>query len=299
MGNTSLNTAKSNKNDEFYTMLKDIEKEMSNYTESFKDKSIYLNCDNPRKSNFWKYFYDNFDDLGLKSLTTTYYDENKKPIKTEYEGTKVKKTTMRGDGDFRSDECIDILKESDIVITNPPFSLFRDFVSLMEEYNKNFLIIGNMNAITYKEIYPLIKEDKIWLGYNNGSMSFYIPDDEEYKKSSSYYVNEEGRECRKFGNIYWFTNLDTDKRHKNIELTKKYKGNEHLYPKYDNYNAIEVSRVKDIPSDYRGAMGVPITFLNKYNPEQFEIIKFRTGNDNKDLKINKKRPYFRILIRRI
>lgn len=206
-------------------------------------------------------------------------------------------TLLEGDGDFRSDECKEIMKEADIIVTNPPFSLFREFIAQLMEYDKKFLVIGNQNAITYKEIFPLLKDNKIWLGYHCGDMAFTVPD--YYKeRQTRFWIDENGQKWRSLGNICWYTNLDIKKRHEELDLYRQYKGNEEDYPKYDNYNAINVDKVSEIPEDYMEVMGVPITFLDKYNPQQFEIVKFRKGNDEKDLCINGKCPYFRILIRR-
>ncbi len=204
-------------------------------------------------------------------------------------------TELEGDGDFRSPECIELLKETDIVVTNPPFSLFREYVSQLIEYDKKFIIIGNQNAITYKEIFPLLKENKMWLGYHFGDMKFTVPEYYE-ERQTRFWIDENGQKWRSLGNICWYTNLDIKKRHEEMILVKRY--NQEKYPKYDNYDAINVDKVADIPEDYDGAMGVPITFLDKYSPNQFEIIKFRKGNDDKDLSINGKCPYFRILIKR-
>ena len=287
--NTNLHSAKKAKNDEFYTQLSDIEKEMAHYKDFFKGKVVYCNCDDARESNFFKFFSNNFESLGLKKLITTGYKENRKGVKLVYEGDKngnfmvddeeVVITELEGNGDFRSEECIDPLKECDVVVTNPPFSLFREYVAQLMEYGKKFLIIGNMNAITYKEIFPYIKNNELWLGMN------WVKD----------FVQPNG-EVKKFGNICWYTNIGHSRRNTELDLYKKYSADE--FPKYDNYDAIEVSKVTDIPMDYEGVMGVPITFLDKYCPTQFEIIKFRKGNDDKDLSVNGKCPYFRILIRR-
>lgn len=206
-------------------------------------------------------------------------------------------TLLEGNGDFRSPECIEILKEADVVVTNPPFSLFREYVAQLMEYNKLFLIIGNQNAITYKEIFPLLKDNKVWLGYHCGDMAFAVPEYYE-ERETRFWIDESGQKWRSLGNICWYTNLDITKRHEKLDLYRKYKGHEDEYPKYDNYDAINVDKVSEIPEDYMDVMGVPITFLDKYNPEQFEIVKFRKGNDDKDLCINRKCPYFRILIRR-
>lgn len=335
MANERLNEAKRAKSDEFYTQLADIENELCHYKDQFNGKVVFCNCDNPFESNFFKYFAMNFNHLGLKKLITTCYKnspiantelslfdnesiENKttksphKIIITEvddYNGdNKVDiidvewllrnksnvLTRLEGDGDFRSQECIELLKQSDIVVTNPPFSLFREYVAQLIEYKKKFLIIGNTNAITYKEIFPLFKENKVRTGYTkfNVGMYFFVPD--YYEK---YHKTENGKKMARVSTSCWFTNLEVKKHKTNLILYKKYAPDE--YPQYDNYNAIEVSKVSDIPYDYEGAMGVPITFIDKYNPAQFEIIKFRKGNDGKDLSINGKSPYFRILIKRI
>lgn len=281
MATKQFDIAKREKNDEFYTQFEDIEKELIYYKKQFKDKVIYCNCDNPHESNFFKYFIENFNDLGIKKLIATNYKSQYIPVayKAEivevkntdkvFENPKNKLTTLKGDGDFRSDECIELLKVADIVVTNPPFSLFREYVAQLMEYKKKFLIIGNINALTYKEIFPLIKENKIWLGYFSGCMKFKVP--EHYKqRATAYWIDENGQKWRSLGNICWFTNLEVSKRHENLTLYKKYNPEE--YPKYDNYDAIEVSKVAEIPYDYEGAMGVPITFIDKYNPEQFEII---------------------------
>lgn len=204
-------------------------------------------------------------------------------------------TPLKGSGDFRSPECIEMLREADVVVTNPPFSLFREYVAQLVEYDKKFLIIGNQNAITYKEIFLLLKENKVWLGHTSGDMSFRVPANYE-PRVSRYWQDETGQKWRSLGNICWFTNIDHKKRHEQLDLYKTYTPEE--YPTYDNYDAINVNKTADIPMDYNGVMGVPITFMDKYNPEQFEIVKFRKGNDDKDLAINGKTPYFRILIKR-
>lgn len=292
-----LDNAKENKKDEFYTQLIDIEKEMIHYTKHFRDKIVYCNCDNPEVSNFWKYFYDHFAELGLRELYATFYGEGASFHR--YDGENVEITQLQGDGDFRSDECIQILEQSDVVVTNPPFSLFREYISQLDSYNKDFLIISNINAITYKEVFPLIQANKVWLGvcFGRGISGFIVPDSYELYGTETM-VNENGDRIISPNNCMWLTSLDNEKRHQPIELVKKYEGNEDAYPFYDNYYGINVNKTQDIPADYMGAMGVPITFLNKYDPEQFEIIKFRKGDDDKDLRVNGKAPYFRILIKR-
>lgn len=294
---TLLDNAKVNKKDEFYTQLIDIEKEMIHYTKHFKNKIVYCNCDNPEFSNFWKYFYDHFTELELRALYATFYGERASFYR--YDGENVIITQLQGNGDFRSDECIQILEQSDVVVTNPPFSLFREYISQLDSYNKDFLIISNINAITYKEVFPLIQANKVWLGvcFGRGISGFIVPDSYELYGTETM-VNENGERIISTNNCMWLTSLDNEKRHQPIELVKKYKGNEDAYPFYDNYCGINVNKTQDIPADYMGAMGVPITFLNKYDPEQFEIIKFRKGDDDKDLRVNGKAPYFRILIKR-
>lgn len=312
--NELLQKAKKAKSDEFYTQLKDIESELQYYKTHFKNKIVYCNCDDPRISNFFNYFASNFKELGLKKLITACYREQKRNLFNteedengffyEYVGEESNKpnldniTYFKGDGDFRSSESIELLKQADIVITNPPFSLFREYVSQLVKYDKKFLIIGNVNAITYKEIFKLIKDNKAWLGINlgRGVSGFIVPEHYELYGTETK-IDSFGNRIVSPNNCLWLTNLDTFKRHEDIILTKKYYGNEDKYPKYDNYDGINVNKTQDIPLDYEGIMGVPITFLHKFNPEQFEIIKFRKGNDEKDLSINGKCPYFRILVK--
>lgn len=316
--NQTLHIAKSSKKDEFYTQLSDIESELIHYKQHFKDKVVFCNCDDPRVSNFFHYFSYNFENLGLKKLITTCYknqekdlffqDESESAVYLEYTGDKngnkipdveeIGVKSLKGDGDFRSQESIEILKQCDIVVTNPPFSLFREYVEQLVKYDKKFLIIGNINAITYKEIFKLIKENKAWLGINmgRGISGFIVPEHYELYGTETR-IDISGNRIISPNNCLWLTNLDTFKRHEDILLSKTYYGNENQYPKFDNYDAINVNKTKDIPKDYEGAMGVPITFLHKFNPEQFDIIKFRKGNDDKDLSINGKCPYFRILIK--
>lgn len=314
--NKLLQQAKKSKSDEFYTQLSDIESELQHYKNHFKNKVVYCNCDDPKISNFFKYFALNFKELGLKKLIASCYKEQEMDLFNssqtengyfyEYTGTDKENSTptskdivyFNGDGDFRSSESIELLKESDIVVTNPPFSLFREFVAQLVKFKKEFLIIGNINAITYKEIFKLIKENNAWLGINlgRGVSGFIVPEHYELYGTETQ-IDSLGNRIVSPNNCLWLTNLDTSKRHEDIELTKKYYGNESEYPKYDNYNGINVDKTQNIPMDYEGFMGVPITFLHKFNPDQFEIIKFRKGNDEKDLSINGKCPYFRIIIR--
>jgi hypothetical protein len=297
--NSSLTKAKDAKNDEFYTQLPDIENELKHYREHFKGATVFCNCDDPDWSNFWKYFYLNFDVLGLKKLISTHYDAEKSTYKIEYNGIrKPVLTNLEGNGDFRSTECIELLKEATIVVTNPPFSLFREYIAQLMEYDKKFLIIGNKNATTYKEVFRYIKDNKMWLGYRNinSDMWLILPDNSEVYER----INEDGKKLKHIM-ACWFTNLDTNKRHEDLILFKNY--NENNYPKYDDYDAIEVSKVVDIPIDYDGVMGVPITFLDKYNPDQFDLLNCSAYSNNEhygcgSLYINNKKIYARILIRR-
>ena len=284
--NNSLIKAKSAKMDEFYTQLSDIEKELGHYKEYFKGKIVFCNCDDPEESNFWQYFTLNFEYLGLKKLISTHFEDSKPSYKLEIvkdvnNDGKINKldtirTPLRQNGDFRSPECIEFLKEADIVVTNPPFSLFREYVAQLVEYNKEFIIIGSQNAVTHTEIFKLIKKNKIWLGYCCGDMAFTVPEHYE-ERPTRFWIDENGQKWRSMGNICWLTNLPNTKRNENLRLGKKY--SEAGYPKYDNYDAINVDKTKDIPYDYAGVMGVPITFMDKYNPEQFEILGAGTSED--------------------
>jgi len=314
--NSNFHKAHRAKNDEFYTQIIDIEKELKHYKEQFRGKVVYCNCDDPFESNFFKYFATSFNALGLKQLIATSYKPS--PIANTQlglfgEGKTIKQskgrpkatankfiinevkdldgdgafdirdiaeqlkanknnewTPMEGDGDFRSEESIELLKQADIVVTNPPFSLFRDYVSQLIEYKKKFLIIGDQNAVTYKETFKLIQEDKLWPGYDNGGTKwFQVPDDYDISTETRKKI-ENGIKYFSMGRIMWFTNLDTEKRHKEMTLYKKYSPKE--FSKYDNYDILNVDKVADIPMDYKGVMGVPITFVDKYSPEQFEIL---------------------------
>jgi hypothetical protein len=307
--NSDLHKASKAKSDEFYTQLSDIEKEIGNYKDYFKNKVVFCNCDDPEESNFWAYFSLNFEYLGLKKLVSTHYEKEKPSYKLEIvrdvnKDGKINKLDtikipLKQNGDFRSSECIEILKEADIVVTNPPFSLFREYVAQLMEYKKKFIIIGNQNAITYKEIFKLIQDNKVWLGQSihSGDREFRVPEYYPLNAASSR-IDKDGNKYIRVKGIRWFTNLDYKERHENLVLYKKYHGNEREYPEYDNYKAINVNKTKEIPLDYENDIGVPITFLDKYNPEQFEIIKFRKGEDDKDLRIDGKCPYFRIIIRK-
>lgn len=347
--NANLIKAGKEKNDEFYTQLSDIENEMRHYKEQFKDKIILCNCDDPYESNFFKYFAMNFNFLGLKKLIATSYDDspvaytqlsfigndktipnsNRKAYKIEisevddYNGDgaidlsdveyllKNKENTLsllKGNGDFRSEECIELLKQADIVVTNPPFSLFREYIAQLIAYDKKFIIIGNQNAITYKEIFPLIKANFMWLGasIHSGDREFRVPDSYPLT-AANYRIDTNGNKYIRVKGVRWYTNLEYKERYEDLTLYKKYTPEE--YPNYDNFAAIEVSKTSEIPYDYDEIMGVPITFLDKYNPEQFEIVGWSRHNSlnmdggywiggNPDATINGKIVYRRILIRR-
>lgn len=278
--NKGLNKASRNKKDEFFTQLTDIEKELKHYKEQFRGKTVFCNCDDPEYSHFWLYFQLNFYELGLKKLISTHYEIDKPSYKMEIVATDQKeqigipehvKTPLMQNGDFRSDECIEILKEADIVITNPPFSLFREYISQLIRYNKKFIIIGNINAITYKEVFPYILSNKIWLGasIHSGDREFRVSNDYPLEAFNCR-IDEDGNKYIRVKGVRWYTNLDYSARHEDIILYCQYNQND--YPFYDNYRAIEVGKTALIPCDYDGIMGVPITFLDRYNPNQFEII---------------------------
>ena len=326
MANVDLKKAKEAKNDEFYTLLVDIEKECSHYKEHFKGKTILCNCDDPYESKFFKYFAINFDILGIKKLIATCYagspiankelslfddesEENKTTrtphkieiteipdinqdgvvdftdIKLLLASDKNHLTRLKGDGDFRSQECIEIMKEADIVVTNPPFSLFREYVSQLMEYEKKFLIIGHQNAITYKVIFQLIQDNKLWIGYNNFDNSRFIMPPYYDITKSKYAYEENGIKYGRVSGLRWFTNLDHKKRHEKLILWKKYLPK--YFPAYDNYDAIEVSKVIEIPMDYDGLMCVPVTFLDKYNPDQFVLFGITDRQNTSGLRTKK------------
>ena len=352
-GNDSFARAKSAREDEFYTQLTDIEKEMRHYRQHFKGKTILCNCDDPFESNFFKYFVLNFNRLGLKKLIATCYtgspianqqlslfdvldgtpEENanrpyKAIVTTVYDKTgdgaidmldvaelfKSKEnelTELKGDGDFRSPECLELLDKADIVATNPPFSLFREYVITLLDHKKSFVIIGSQNAITYKEVFPLLMNNRIWLGYNSGDMAFKVPDYYE-PRETRYWIDESGQKWRSMGNIAWYTNLDLKRRHEEMILVKRYHAEE--YNHYDNYDGIDVESLDQIPCDYPGVMGVPLTIMQCHNPDQFEIIGFGKGELAKSIGVQKnhrgradlaytladgshKCPYGRILVR--
>lgn len=302
--NRSLSGARVAKEDEFYTELSDIERELKHYKKHFKGKVVYLNCDDPRVSNFFHYFSYNFEKLGLKKLIATCYksqsadlfsqNDSEEAIYLVYEGDKngsrvpdpeeIGIKPLKGDGDFRSAESIELLKQADIVVTNPPFSLFREYVALLMKYDKKFIIVGNQNAISYTDTFRLIKDGKMWLGANSGDMKFRVPDYYE-PRATRFWVDEDGQKWRSLGNACWFTNLDLSRRHEDLILYRTY--DPAVYPTYDNYDAIEVSRLTEIPADYDGVMGVPLTFLDKHNPDQFEILGL-SGLDLEDFPMTKK-----------
>nr|WP_311471509.1 adenine-specific methyltransferase EcoRI family protein [uncultured Porphyromonas sp.] len=297
MANKQLTGAKKAKKDEFYTQLADIETELKHYREHFKGKTVLCNCDDPRMSNFFYYFVLNFHFLGLKKLITTCYKNQNPDLCSEniseqavylvYEGEDIGippnptiaglVRSLEGDGDFRSKECIAFLEEADIVVTNPPFSLFREYVAQLIKYDKKFIIIGNINAVTYKEIFPLIQRDQVWLGpsIHSGDREFEIPSSYPLEAAGSR-TDDEGRRYIRVKGVRWFTNLDFPQRHEELTLYKKY--SPEGYPHYDNYDAINVDKVADIPCNYDGVMGVPITYLDKHNPDQFEILGITESN---------------------
>lgn len=318
--NTGLQIARRNKKDEFYTQITDIEREMHHYRQHFKGKTVYCNCDDPYVSAFFEYFAKNFEFLRLKKLITTCYrsqqmnlfsqNDSDCAIKLEYTGgaknnlptpDDIGVTNLKGDGDFRSAECMEILKQADIIATNPPFSLFSEYVAQLTEFKKKFIIIGHQNAITYKDVFPLLKDNKMWLGYGfKRNMAHFIAP--YYEDTASDADHKEG--MIRVSGVVWYTNIDHDKRHEELILVQQYTGNESSYPKYDNYDAIEISRTKDIPFDYKGVMGVPITFLTKHNPEQFELLGCNRGVDQDPNKIygrgsflNGKETFKRLFIR--
>ena len=325
--NTNLHKAKKERNDEFYTTYETVEKELSHYVEQFHGKVVLCNCDDPFNSSFCKYFLYNFNTLRLKRLICTSYCKRKASFRhtlfdfeepesvTDYghgyvldidevdnvdsELIAANVRRLDGDGDFRSAECIEYLKICDIVVTNPPFSLFKEFVAEILKYGKQFLIIGNQNALTYKEIFPLIQNNTVWTGYQFGEMKFRVPDDSE-PRSTRYWVDETGQKWRSLGNAMWLTNLDNELRHKCMHLTQKFDPD--LHPRYDNYDAIHIRNITEIPFDYYGIMGVPITIINRYNSDQFEIVgEANHGSDNEyDIFkpiLNGKEIFKRILIR--
>lgn len=287
--NKALHKANISKNDDFYTSLTDIEKELGHYQEHFKNKIVFLNCDDPEESNFWKYFALNFKFLGLKKLIATHFQTKKPSYKLEKNNGDTIKTKLNQNGDFRSPECIEILKEADIIVTNPPFSLFREYVAQLIQYDKKFLIIGNQNALTNKDIFELIKKNKIWLGIDNGGTKWFkVPEDYDITTESRKKI-ENGKKFFSMGTIVWLTNLDNKRRHNKIILYKKYNSKD--YPNYKNYDAINVDKVSDIPDDYKGVMGVPLTFLDKYNPEQFEIVgQTHSGDKSPEVEALRKDP---------
>lgn len=297
MAKRTIDKAKEAKKDEFYTQLEDINNELRHYREQFRGKTVLCNCDDPRVSNFFTYFAYNFEFLGLKKLITTCYknqdvdlfsqNKSEQAVYLIYEGDKngnhipdpeeIGIHPLKGNGDFRSKECIELLKEADIVVTNPPFSLFREYVAQLIEYNKKFIIIGNVNALSYKEIFPLIQKNQIWIGasIHSGDRKFWVPDDYELNAAGCG-IDNNGKKFIRVKGVRWFTNLDYKERHDDIILYKKYSHDE--YPKYENFDAINVNKTEEIPQDYDGVMGVPITFMDKYNPDQFKIIGLGIAN---------------------
>ncbi len=319
--NTNLHQARNSKKDEFYTQRTDIEKELKHYRDHFKGKVVYCNCDDPSVSGFFHYFSHNFELLNLKKLITTCYKnpnmeifsphDSEEAVYLEYEGDKngnrvpdieeIGRKPLKSDGDFRNPECIELLKQADIVVTNPPFSLFREYVAQIIEHDKKFIILGPQNAITYKETFKLLKENKMWLGHDNNGTKWFLVNDDYDIATESRKKMENGQKYFSMGSIVWFTNINISKRYEDFKLYRRYYGSESDYPKYDSYDVINVDKIKDIPMDYEGVMGVPITFVNKHNPEQFEILGI--ANSARWIgyecltKINGKNIYNRILIK--
>lgn len=307
--NKNLRSAKTDKKDEFYTQLSDIEKELKHYKNHFKDKVVLCNCDDPRVSNFFHFFSYNFEKFGLKKLIATCYksqdsdlfsqNNSERAIYLEYTGDKNGNNVpdvneigiehLEGDGDFRSRESIELLKEADIVVTNPPFSLFREYVAQLVEYDKKFVIIGNLNALTYRDIFKLVKENKLWFGHSihSGDREFRVPEDYPLNAASSR-IDEVGNKFIRVKGVRWYTNLDYNERHDDLILYKSY--NEEEYPKYENIDAINIDVTKEIPMDYQGLMGVPITFIDKYNPDQFEIIGLGISNSGIEIGVQPYKP---------
>jgi len=306
-GNSNLHSSRSGKADEFYTGISLIEKELRHYKDFFKGKTVFCNCDDPEESNFWKYFELNFEQLGLKKLISTHYETDIPSYKLELirdinndgkvNALDIVRTPLRQNGDFRSPECKEIMESADVIVTNPPFSLFSEYVVQLIEYGKHFLIIGNQNAITYKEIFPLFMDNKTWFGYNSGHFWFRVPDDYEVK-NTDFKIDEAGIKWRRMGNICWLTNIDIEKRHEDMTLFRNYTPDK--YPKYDNYDAINIDKTVDIPCDYFEAMGVPITFMQYHNPSQFQIVGVTANGlvpDN--LKIGNYKTYNNPIINRV
>lgn len=350
--NASLNSARHAPDDEFYTRLEDIERELRHYRDHFAGKVVFLNCDDPYESNFFKFFAMNFNHLGLKKLIAVSYTGSpivgqqlpmlelaglrdapppREPYKVEISHVPDRDrdgaislldveallrsdanamSLLEGDGDFRSQESIELLTQADIVVTNPPFSLFRDFIGQLIEHDKSFVIVGNQNAITYREVWPLLRQEKVWLGVHAGDMAFRVPEDSE-PRATRYWQDDDGTKWRSLGNACWFTNLDHERRHEQIPLYRQYADDAAAYPSYDNFAAIEVGRVANIPIDYSGVMGVPVTFLSKHNPDQFELVGMSCyGQVDLEHKVEHKvghyRPYIagkavyqRIFVRRV
>lgn len=295
----NLDRGRKNKADEFYTRYEDIEEELQHYRHCFKGKTVYLPADDPRTSQFWAYFVKNFHTLGLEGLWSTYYHDpmtdGEYPLFSIYNGKEVESARLMGDGDFLSGWCTEFLHAADIVVTNPPFSLMRTFIYWLTNYGRKFLFIAPINAVTYKEVFPLVQENKLWLGHTYGDMTFKVPDYYE-ERSTRFWVDENGQKWRSLGNVCWLTNLEATEERPFLPLCKR---PVEEYDRYENADAINVNKLSEIPDDYYGLMGVPITFLAKHNPKQFKIEGFRKGDDGKDLRVNGKDCYFRVLIRRI
>lgn len=296
MNNSLLTEAKVRKADEFYTQLVDIEKEMCHYKTHFNDKIVYCNTDDYRLSNFWKYFYDRFQELGLKKLISTCFSNGGRGVKAEYDGVNVVESELAGDGDFRSQECIDVLNAVDIVVTNPPFSLFREYIKQLFDYDKKFIILGNQNGLKTRVVFPKMRDNEVWFGasIHSGDREFLVPDD--YIVTTQYYrIGDDGKKYIRVTGVRWFTNLEYEGRYKRLELKERFSPEK--YPKYDNYDAVDVSKTKLIPFDYDGVMGVPVTFMDKYSPDQFEIVGISGECGQREGIVNGVSKYVRIFIK--
>lgn len=292
MNNSKLQTARKNKRDEFFTQLADVEREVSHYVEQLRGKRILCNCDDPNRSNFYTYFKTHFRELGLKEVVVLCYLRGCSGFYVRYDGNQEVRYECIGDGDFRSCEGVKLLQETDIIITNPPFSLLLEYLKQLLEYDKRFLVIAHQHCFTYKGVFSAVKEGRLWLGYGfPGNVGFFLSDYDDYA------VDNDRRDgCIRVSGVCWLTNLENNSHNTPMELTAVY--DPALYPKYLNCDAIEVARTNKIPKDYYGLMGVPLTFLYKYCPEQFEIVGYRKGTDGRDLRLPGKYPYYRILIKR-
>lgn len=305
--NSNLNRSKVYKNDEFYTVISDIESEVYNYRDYFAGKSVYCNCDDPATSKFWEFFHVHFSEFGITKLTSTFYSEDRNTYRFEYTGGNDSNITcgtrydLYGNGDFRNTNCIKLLQDHDIIVTNPPFSLFHDYIEILVYYKKSFLFLGNMNAVTYRDFFPLLNNGTVWFGVNSGEMSFTVPDSEKPRKTR-FWIDDTGQKWRSIGNSCWFTNIDHNRHHELFTSTAKYDPTK--YRMYDDGSALNVDHLEDIPMDYDLPMGVPITFLAKHNPDQFTILGLANssgyiGNFKCITRIDGEKVYNRVIIQKV